>query len=258
VSDLGIVAAVVFGYSLISRRLDRWGVTGPMVFVTAGALLGPKCLDAVGLELTSGAGLIFAEVTLVIVLFTDAARIDLSVLRGNGSLPARLLGIAMPLTVGLGLLAATLLLDGIDFWEAAIVAAVLTPTDAALGQAVISSQRVPQRVRQALNVESGLNDGLAIPLLFLFVGLAVEEGAISTQGWLSFAAQQIGIGVLAGVAVGLLGGRLVEGAVRRRLIEGTFEQLAMLALAVGAWALASQLGGNGFIAAFTGGLAAGG
>lgn len=256
-SDLGIIAAVVFGYSLVSRRLDRWGITGPMVFVAAGILLGPKCLDAVGLELATGAGLIFAEVTLVIVLFSDAARIELGGLRGNRSVPARLLGIAMPLTIGLGVLAAALLLDEIEFWEAAIVAAVLTPTDAALGKAVISNRLVPQRVRQALNVESGLNDGLAIPFLFLFVGLTVEDVSISAQGWLSFAVEQIGIGALTGVGVGLLGGRLVEEATRRRLIAGTFEQLSMLALAVGAWALGGELGGAGFIAAFTAGMAAG-
>lgn len=256
-SDLGILAAVVFAYSLVSRRLDRWGITGPMVFVGAGILLGPKCLDQVGLELTTGAGLIFAEVTLVIVLFADAARIDLGVLRGNRNLPARLLGIGMPLTIGLGVLAAALLLDEIEFWEAAIVAAVLAPTDAALGKAVVSNRVVPQRIRQAINVESGLNDGLSIPFLFLFVGLAVDEVSVSAQGWLSFLVEQVGIGALVGVGAGLAGGWLIERAVRRKLIAGIFEQLSMLALAVGAWALAGELGGNGFIAAFTGGLAAG-
>ncbi len=148
----------------------------------------------------------------MIVLFADAARIDLRVLRGNGNLPARLLGIGMPLTIGLGVLAGALLLDGIEFWEAAIIAAVLAPTDAALGQVVVSSGRVPQRIRQALNVESGLNDGLSIPFLFLFVGLAVAEVEVTATGWLSFAAEQIGLGALVGVGLGLIGGCALPGA----------------------------------------------
>jgi NhaP-type Na+/H+ or K+/H+ antiporter len=257
VSDLGIIAAVVVAYGLVSSRLDRTPITAPMVFVAAGILLGPDVLDQVGLELTTGAGLVVAEVTLVIVLFSDAARIDLAVLRENESLPARLLGIGMPLTIGLGLLAGGLLLTGIDFWEAAIIAAVLAPTDAALGQAVVSSDAVPRRIRQALNVESGLNDGLSVPFLFLFVGLAVEEMDPGAAEWIAFAAEQIGLGALAGLAVGGIGGWLVKAATERRLMTGTFQQLTVLALAVAALALADQIGGNGFIAAFVGGLATG-
>jgi NhaP-type Na+/H+ or K+/H+ antiporter len=256
-TDLGILAAVLFAYSVVSRRLDRSGITAPMVFVAAGILLGPDVLDLTELELTSETGLLLAEAALVIVLFSDAARINLAALAGNRSLPARLLGLGMPMTIGLGVLAGALLLDRIEFWEAAIIAAVLAPTDAALGQVVVSSERVPQRIRQAINVESGLNDGLSIPFLFLFVGLAVTEAEVTATGWLGFVAEQIGLGALVGFAVGLVGGRLVEESIDRRLITGAFQQLSMIALAVGAWALAEQLGGNGFIAAFVGGLTTG-
>jgi NhaP-type Na+/H+ or K+/H+ antiporter len=196
-------------------------------------------------------------VTLVIVLFSDAARINVGVLRENESLPTRLLGVGMPLTIGLGMLAGGLLLTDIEFWEAAIIAAVLAPTDAALGQAVVSSDLVPRRIRQALNVESGLNDGLSVPFLFLFVGLAVEEMDPRAVEWLAFAAEQIGLGALAGLAVGGLGGWLVKNATERGLMTGTFQQLTVLALAIAAWALAGELGGNGFIAAFVGGLTTG-
>jgi NhaP-type Na+/H+ or K+/H+ antiporter len=256
-TDFGILAAVLFLYSLVSRRLDRLAITAPMVFVAAGILLGPDVLDLTELELTSETGLLLAEVALVIVLFSDAARINLSALAGNRSLPARLLGLGMPMTIGLGMLAGALLLDQIEFWEAAIIAAVLAPTDAALGQVVVSSERVPQRIRQAINVESGLNDGLSIPFLFLFVGLAVSEAEITATGWLGFVAEQVGLGALVGFAVGLLGGRLVQESINRELITGTFQQLSMIALAIGAWALAEQLGGNGFIGAFVAGLTAG-
>lgn len=256
-ADLGILAAVLFAYSLVSGRLGRWSVTAPMAFVAAGILLGPDLLGLSGLELTSETGLLIAEVALVIVLFADAARIDLRALAGNRNLPARLLVLAMPMTIGLGVLAGAVLLGGIEFWEAAIIAAILAPTDAALGQTVISSDLVPQRVRQTLNVESGLNDGLAIPFLYLFVGLAVAEAELTATGWLGFAAEQIGIGVLLGVAVGGVGGRLYERAVHRELTAGTFAQLAMIGLAISAWALTEQLGGNGFIGAFVAGLTTG-
>ncbi len=254
-ADLGIIAAVVLGYALISRRLERTIITAPMAFVAAGIVLGPDVFNLVGLELTSGTGLLVAEVTLVIVLFSDAARINVGVLRHNGSLPARLLGIGMPLTIGLGIVAAALLLTEIEFWEAAIIAAVLAPTDAALGQVVVSSELVPRRIRQALNVEAGLNDGLSVPFLALFVALAVEEAVAGADVWIVFAAELIGYGALVGIGVGLIGGWLVEHATRRKLMTGAFQQLAVISLAVIAWALAEELGGNGFIAAFAAGLA---
>ncbi len=256
-ADLGILASVLFLYSLVSRRLDRMAITAPMVFVTAGILLGPDVLDLTNLELTSETGLLIAEVALVIVLFGDAARIDLRALSGNRNLPARLLGLGMPLTIGLGVLAGAALLNEIEFWEAAIVAAVLAPTDAALGQVVVSSKSVPQRIRQALNVESGLNDGLSIPFLALFVGLAVAEVEVTASSALSFAAEQIGLGALVGIALGMVGGWLYRRAVEEEWITGTFQQLAIIALALVAWALAEELGGNGFIAAFVAGLTTG-
>jgi NhaP-type Na+/H+ or K+/H+ antiporter len=256
-TDIGLLAAVLFAYSLVSRRLEPLLISAPMFFVAAGIVLGPDVTGLTDLELTSETGLLLAELALVIVLFADASRIELGTLSRNRGLPARLLGIGMPLTIALGTAVGALLLTDIEFWEAAMIAAVLAPTDAALGQAVVSSKRVPQRVRQALNVESGLNDGLSIPFLFLFTGLAVAEAETSATAWGSFALEQIGFGTLIGAAVGLSGGWLVERATRRRWMTGTFQQLSMIGLAIGAWALAEQLGGNGFIAAFVAGLTAG-
>lgn len=254
--SVAILASVLFVYSLISSRLSGWAITAPMFFVAAGVLFGPDALGFFDLTL-DGSGLILAEIALVIVLFADAARINLRALGGDRNLPLRLLGIGMPLTIGLGVLAGAVLLTEIEFWEAAIIAAVLAPTDAALGQMVISSRRVPQRIRQALNVESGLNDGLSIPFLFLFVGLAVTETEVTATGWFSFAAEQVGIGAAVGIIGGAAGGWLFEKATDRGMIARPFQQLGLVGLAVGAWAVADQLGGNGFIAAFTAGLAAG-
>jgi sodium/hydrogen antiporter len=153
--------------------------------------------------------------------------------------------------------AGAVLLTELEFWEAAIVAAVLAPTDAALGQAVVSSRAVPARIRQALSVESGLNDGLSVPFLALFLAIAVDQTVPAASDWFGFAAEQIGLGTLIGVAVGGGGAWLVERSAERGLTTPLFEQFGVLAVAVLAFVLADEAGGNGFIAAFTGGLAAG-
>jgi NhaP-type Na+/H+ or K+/H+ antiporter len=256
-TGLAVVAAVVLAYSLVSRRLELSAISAPMVFVAAGIVAGPDVLDLVELDATHGTAFHVAEITLALLLFSDAARIDLASLRGDAGLAGRLLGIGMPLTILLGMAAGAVLLTELEFWEAAIVAAVLAPTDAALGQAVVSSRAVPARIRQALLVESGLNDGLSVPFLALFLAIAVDQTVPAGSDWLAFAAEQIGLGTLIGVAVGGGGAWLVERSAERGLTTSLFEQFAVLALAVLAFVLADEAGGNGFIAAFVGGLAAG-
>jgi sodium/hydrogen antiporter len=258
VTDLLVLAAVVFVFGLVSRRLEGTIFTAPIVFVVAGALLGPAVLGLVELGLDEHTVLLVGEIALAIVLFTDAARINFSALRLYQGLPLRLLGIGMPLTIALGTATAALLLTDLTFWEAAIVGTVLAPTDAALGQAVVSNPRVPVRVRQSLNVEAGLNDGLSVPFLALFLALAVAEEELQPASyWIRFALEQVGLGILVGVGVGLAGGWLVRRATQREWMTESFQRLALLVLAIFAWALADQIGGNGFIAAFVGGLAVG-
>ena len=256
--NIAVLAALVFAFGLVSRRLEGTVLTAPIVFVLVGAILGPAGIGLFEFELGDHTVLLLAEIALALVLFTDAASTDLSTLRQNEGLPLRLLGIGMPLTIALGAAAALLLLTDLTFWEAAIVGTVLAPTDAALGQAVVSNPRVPLRVRQALNVEAGLNDGLSVPFLALFLTLAVaEEELQSASYWIRFALEQIGLGVLVGIGVGLVGGWLVSLASRKSWMADPFQRLALLALALISWALADQIGGNGFIAAFVGGLAVG-
>ena len=254
--DLIVLATVVFAFGLVSRRLEGTILTAPIVFVAAGVILGPAGFDLVQLELDDHTVLLLGEIALAIVLFTDAASIDLTTLRQNEGLPLRLLGIGMPLTIALGTAVAALVLTDLTFWEAAIVGTVLAPTDAALGQAVVSNPRVPVRVRQALNVEAGLNDGLSVPFLALFLTLAVAEEELQPASyWMRFALEQIGLGVLVGVGVGLAGGWLLNRASSRGWMTDSFQRLALLAIALIAWALADHIGGNGFIAAFVAGLA---
>jgi sodium/hydrogen antiporter len=258
VVDLIVLAAVVFAFGLVSRRLEGTVLTAPIVFVVAGFVLGPWGLGLVEFKLDDHNVLLVSEIALAIVLFTDAASTNLSSLRQNEALPLRLLGIGMPLTIVLGTIVAALLLTDLTLWEAAIVGTVLAPTDAALGQPVVSNPRVPARIRQALNVEAGLNDGLSVPFLALFLTLAeAEEEHLSASVWVRFAVEQVGFGVLVGVGVGLAGGWLVSLASRRGWMNESFQRLALLALAIVAWALADTAGGNGFIAAFVGGLVVG-
>jgi NhaP-type Na+/H+ or K+/H+ antiporter len=255
---LFVIAVVVLGFGLISARLEGSMVTPPMVYVAAGIALGTAGLGLLDLGLDQEGVRLLAEATLVIVLFSDASRIDLRVLRREYHLPARLLGIGLPLTIAAGGGLALLLFGEFELWEAMLLGAILAPTDAALGQVVVTSPAVPVRIRQALNVESGLNDGIALPVITLFIALAaVEEDLESTSFWVEFVARQIGFGVLFGVGIGWAGAKLINAAVAREWIDGLYRQLGTLAVGVAAFAGAELVDGNGFIAAFTAGLALG-
>jgi NhaP-type Na+/H+ or K+/H+ antiporter len=248
---------VVFAFGLFSRRLEGTVITAPMVFAGVGLLLG--VLTGSLRQFTSEAEvlLVLGEIALVLTLFTDATRINLAKLRGQAELPARLLVIGLPLTIAAGTVAAALMFTDLTLWEAAILGTLLAPTDAGLGHAVVSNPRVPLRIRQTLNVEAGLNDGISIPFLALFTALAVAEGVSGQGHWIGSAVRQIGFGVLVGVAVGLAGGRLVSWAIRRGWMSGVFQNLGLLAMALTAWIAAGLVGGNGFISAFVAGLATG-
>ena len=257
-TTLVLIATAIIGYGTVSARARSWPVTPPMVFVALGLLISPAGLGLVDLELDGRFIQTLAELTLILILFTDASRIDLRLLWRQHNLPQRLLLIGMPLTAGLGFLAALQLFPGLNPWSALVLAIMLTPTDAALGQAVVSSPYVPVRIRQTLNVESGLNDGIAVPGLLIALSLS---GATDQQATLShllrFAALQVTIGPLVGAAVGYFGGKLIERATRFGWMSRTFQQLCALGVALLAFGLAELLTGNGFIAAFCAGLALG-
>ena len=249
-------AAIVLLYSLISRRLEGTVITAQMVFVAAGLLLSPAALGLIDTGEGTGTILIIAEIALVLTLFSDAARIDFKALLRGRMLPIRLLVIGLPLTILLGGLVAAGMLPDITLAEAALIGAVLAPTDAALGQAIVTNRRIPVKIRQALNVESGLNDGGAIPFFYFFLAIAVAEASGAPEQSLAMSALVlIGIGIVVGLVVGFLGTWLVDAAEKRGWMTGTFKWIAFLALALIAWVTAESLGGSGFIAAFVGGLA---
>lgn len=254
-TDIAIIAGFVITYGLVSRRVEHSLLTGPMLFVGFGLMVGSAGFDVLDFELDSTGVELLAEATLGLLLFTDATRIDVGRLRADVALPARMLVVGLPLAIAIGAGLAAVLWD-VPIAVAALLAAILAPTDAALGEAVVTSDAVPVRIRQSLNVESGLNDGIALPAVTVFVALAAEDEAFSSaSSWIRFAAEQIGYGLGVGLIVGCVGAVLIRNASRRGWMEGVYRQLAVLALASLTFALAAEVGGNGFIATFVAGLA---
>jgi sodium/hydrogen antiporter len=255
-SDLAIVAGIIFLWGTLSARLERYDVTAPIIFVFAGLVLTHGPLALLGFAPSNELVKALAEITLVLVLFSDASRVRLRDLRADTGLCLRLLGIGLPLTIGLGILLALALFHGMSIWLALLVGAALAPTDAALGAGVMVNPAVPARIRRLLNVESGLNDGIATPVVLVAIaGVATAEHAASVGP--GAAAAELALGVLVGVLIGAAGGLVVNVARRRGWAEGGFAGSAVLALAICAYACSLALHGNGFIAAFVGGLAYG-
>jgi sodium/hydrogen antiporter len=256
-SDLAIVAALVFAWGALSARLERLDVTAPIIFVLAGLALthGPLA----PLEFQPGAEPIkaTAEFTLVLVLFCDASRVGVRELRADLGLYARLLGIGLPLTIGLGTLLALALPGVTDAWLALLVGAALAPTDAALGAGMMANPVVPARIRRLINVESGLNDGIATPFVSVALAGVATADHVSGAADVAKAVAELGLGIVAGLAVGGAGGLLVKATQARGWAAEGFAGSAVLALAVCAYACSLAVGGNGFIAAFIGGLAFG-
>ncbi len=253
-----IVATSVLAFGLFSARLSGSVVSAPMVFTAIGIALSPQLFGLSSLEESHTGVHLLAEVTLLLVLFTDASRIGFGLLRRQFTLPLRLLGLGMPLTIALGTGVAWLLFPDCDLWHAALMAAILAPTDAALGQAVVTNARVPVRIRQTLNVESGLNDGIALPVVLMFVAFVGQAGeAAGGVGWLGTMLQQIVVGAGAGVLIGYLGGQALAWGERRGTMQAIYGKLGALSVALLCYAGAEVAGGNGFIAAFLGGMTLG-
>lgn len=251
---IATVAALLVAFGLLSGVLQRTPVTAPMFALTAGVLLGPG-LGLLPTTAPAGGVLLLVELTLAVLLFVDATRVNLRLARRNGQVPARMLVLGLPLVIGLGTAAGMVVL-GLDGATAFLLACLLAPTDAALAQPLLHDERVPQRLRQAINIESGLNDGLVTP--FLAVALvAVDVRTGPGAGGLALeAVRLVGGGLVVGLAVGGGIGLLLRRWGWRRLQPGA-RQVAMAALPVLAFSLATMVDGNGFIAAFVAGVAVG-
>jgi NhaP-type Na+/H+ or K+/H+ antiporter len=248
---LATVGLTLLLLAAVSRRLSSTPITPAMVVVAVGVLVGPLVLDDLTVGPTSSTVRTLAEATLAVVLFSDSSRISLSALRRDASIPVRLLGIGLPLTIVAGTLVALALFGSFSLSEALILGVILAPTDAGLGSAVVTDTRLPQRVRQSLNVESGLNDGICVPLLLIV--LATASGAGGAPDPAQVLAEEIGYGLIGGVAAGALASGIVIAASTRGLIDDAWRQIIPVAATVLAFGIATALGGSGFIAAFTAG-----
>ncbi|MGZ4249984.1 MAG: cation:proton antiporter [Solirubrobacteraceae bacterium] len=252
--ELAIIAAAVLAVAGVSRRLTGTPVTSAMVFVAIGVLVGPVVADEVAPAPTGATVRTVAEATLAVVLFADASRIKLRALERESAVPVRLLGIGLPLTIAAGAALAALVFDHLSLAEAIVLAVLLAPTDAALGEAVVTEPRLPSRIRQGLNVESGLNDGICVPLLLIALAAAdVEDKTASTHHAITIVLEEIGYGILGGIAAGLAAAAVVAFAYRRNLITGSWLQVIPITGAALAFGMAAALHGSGFIAAFLAG-----
>ncbi len=252
---MAVFVLILFLYSLVSQRLERTVFTAPIVFTVAGALTFVLSPGLSELDLDREDFLLIAEVGLVMTLFTDATRISLQRLTGNRNLPVRLLSTGMLLTILLGAVIAMVVPGGLSWWEAGILAAILAPTDAGLGEVIVNSPQVPVRIRQALNVEAGLNDGLSVPFLMLFIALALETGDGTGAVLARFLGEQLGYGTLVGLGIGLAGGWLLGLARRRGWMAAPLQKLGLVALPLLCVLMSEATEASMFIAAFVAGLA---
>lgn len=254
--NLAVLVVFAFIFSVVAGRIERSTITGPMVFIAFGVIAGPVGLGFLNLEVTNVELRVVADLTLALVLFIDAANADLSTLRSHARIPRRMLLIGLPLCIALGAGVGMVVFPDISLFELCILATMLAATDAALGKGVVTNKAVPARIREGLNVESGLNDGLCVPVLLLFLALATGSAGDSGSSVLALklVAQEIGIGLGVAVVFSLVGVKLISICVQRDWFTDVWIQIPVVTLALACFATAQTLHGSGYIAAFVGGL----
>ena len=254
--ELAIFALFVFCYTLVAGRLERAPASGPIVFVASGFLMGPLVLGWFDGSVSRTELRMLADLTLAVILFVDAANANLTVLKRQLQIPARMLILGLPGVIVLGTLTAAVLFDNLSLLEAAILGTMLAATDAALGKAVITNQSVPTQIREGLNFESGLNDGLCVPILLVLVALAIAGGseAGGTQHAMHLVIKELGIGLVVGLGMTAAAGWAMRWCRDRGWLTEIWKQVTVVALAIACFAVAQSLHGSGYIAAFVGGL----
>ncbi len=241
---------------MVSGRLERSVISGPILFVTSGLLMGPLFLGWFDQDVSKVSFRVFADLTLAVILFTDAANADFSIIRSQIRIPVRMLIFGLPGVILFGTIVASIIFDVLSYFEAVILATILAATDAALGKAVITNKNVPARFREGLNLESGLNDGLCVPILFVFIALADGSGAEGGSALFSvkLVAEELGIGLLVGLSLSALSIRLLRWCLFRGWISRVWLQVTVVGLSIACFSVAQSIHGSGYIAAFTGGL----
>lgn len=254
--NLAVIAVFAYVYSAVAGRVERTIISGPMVFIAFGLIMGPTGLGILDLEVGNTDLRILADLTLALILFIDASNADMAMLKSSFHIPQRMLAIGLPLIILSGLGVGVVIFQEIGLFELAILATMLAATDAALGKAVVTNTAVPSHIREGLNAESGLNDGICVPILFVFIALAVgtdvEDSSIDLA--LKLVAKEIGIGLVVGLGLTAAGAWFLKLCWQREWISDIWGQLPVAALSVSCFAVAQSLHGSGYIAAFAGGI----
>ena len=254
--ELAIFALFAFFYSIVAGRLERAATSGPIVFVVSGVLMGPLGLGWFDGDVSRTELRVLADLTLALILFIDAANADLAILKRQFRIPSRMLIFGLPGVIFLGTIIAVLLFDTLSLFEAGILGTILAATDAALGKAVVTNKAVPTHVREGLNIESGLNDGLCVPILFVFIALALGSGTEggSTMFAIKLVIQELGIGLVVGLGLTGVGTWALRWCWNKGWVTEIWKQVTVVALSIACFSVAQSLHGSGYIAAFTGGL----
>lgn len=253
--NLLILAIFILLYGIFAIRIEKTAISGPVLALIAGIVLGPLLLNIFGFTVETEEYRLIAELALALVLFTDASKTNMSVLKKNIGIPIRLLLIGLPLTIIFGMACAYLLFNGFSWIEAGILATMLAPTDAALGKAVVTNPKVPSKIREALNVESGLNDGISVPILFLFIAFFASQsgGGINSLYGLQLFVREIGLGLVFGVSITFVIVWLTHYSQKNNWISESWKPIIIIATAFSCFMAAQIAGGSGFIACFAGG-----
>jgi len=250
-----VLTLLVLGYAVVSALVNRWYVAPALIFVGLGMLFGPFGFNLLAAGPGTEGYTLLAQLALTVILFNQAAKLDPGKVFRRGHVTFRLLVIGIPLTLVLGTLTAAVLLPVLPWWEAVCLAAIVAPTEAALIEALIEDHRVPERVRNALSVESGFYDGFALAVLLAALALASAQTDERPRDWTWFVVRTELVSLVIGAVVGLLGAVVIAWSRRREWMNETWAQLATLAVALICFELGERMHASGFVAAFTGGLA---
>jgi sodium/hydrogen antiporter len=249
-TSAAVLGCALLAGALLSGLSRRGPVSLTAVFVLAGFALGQGGLGVLSLDPRSGFVSVLAQVALIVLLFRDGLEIEGEMLQRAWHLPLRKLVLAMPITAGLVALAARAFTD-LSWSEALLLGALLSPTDPVLSSGIVTNPRVPRLIRHSLNLESGLNDGLALPAVLAF-SAALRVGGGHFDVW-RFVAQDVSLGLGCGVALGLVASlamRRGEG-LERGSIPDHQRALYLLGVAFATYGATVLLAhGNGFIAVF--------
>lgn len=250
-----VLTVLVLCYAVVSGLVKKWYTAPALIFALFGIVLGPFALNVIDGRTDTANFTVIAQLALTVILFNQAAELELGGVVRRRGVTFRLLVVGIPLALLLGTATALLVLPVMPLWEAVCLAAIVAPTEVALIDALLDDERIPERIRHALSTESGFYDGFALAAMLAALALASDKTEPDVGRWGLFLVRTELVSVVVGVAIGALGGWVVARSRRREWMSDTWAQLATLAIALVCFGVGERLHGSGFVAAFAGGLA---